>query len=78
VRPDAQRRGVGRALLRRFDAVLGPGPCYCLPFAHLIGFYGIIGFAEAAPGELPPHLAARLAQYRAERPGVNMIAMRRP
>ena len=78
VRPDAQRRGVGRALLRRFDALLGPGPCYCLPYAHLTGFYGIVGFEETGPGALPPHLAARLAQYRAERPGVNMIAMRRP
>jgi N-acetylglutamate synthase-like GNAT family acetyltransferase len=78
VRPDAQRRGVGRALLRRFDAMLGPGPCYCLPYAHLTGFYGIIGFEEASPYALPPHLAARLARYRAERPGVDMIAMRRP
>jgi pimeloyl-ACP methyl ester carboxylesterase/GNAT superfamily N-acetyltransferase len=78
VRTDAQRRGVGRALLQRFATLLEGGPCYCLPFAHLAGFYGEIGFREVAPEDLPPHLARRLAQYRAERPRVDMIAMRRP
>jgi pimeloyl-ACP methyl ester carboxylesterase/N-acetylglutamate synthase-like GNAT family acetyltransferase len=78
VRPDAQRSGVGSAMLRRFRTMLDGGPCYCLPYGHLTGFYGIIGFEEVAPAMLPAHLAARLAQYRAERPGVDMIAMRRP
>lgn len=78
VSPDVQRRGVGRALLRQFETLLAPGPCYCLPYAHLTGFYGIIGFEEVGPEALPPHVAARLAHYRAERRGVNLIAMRRP
>jgi hypothetical protein len=50
----------------------GSGPCYRLPYGHLTGFYGIIGFEEARPGALPPHLTAGLAQYRPERPGVNI------
>jgi pimeloyl-ACP methyl ester carboxylesterase/N-acetylglutamate synthase-like GNAT family acetyltransferase len=77
VRKDAQRSGVGRAMLRRFAGMLAPGACYCLPFAHLTGFYGAIGFQEIAPDELPPHLGRRLAQYRTERPGVAVTAMRR-
>jgi pimeloyl-ACP methyl ester carboxylesterase/N-acetylglutamate synthase-like GNAT family acetyltransferase len=75
VRPDVQRRGVGRALLRRFATMLDGRECFCLPFDHLVGFYGEVGF-ETVPAEaLPAHLAARLAGYRAERP--NVIGMRR-
>jgi pimeloyl-ACP methyl ester carboxylesterase/N-acetylglutamate synthase-like GNAT family acetyltransferase len=75
VRPDVQGRGIGRALLRRFLTMLDDRDCFCLPYAHLGSFYGAIGFARVAPAELPPHLAARLAGYLAERPDV--IAMRR-
>jgi N-acetylglutamate synthase-like GNAT family acetyltransferase len=78
VRPDVQRRGVGRALLEHFVTLLDDRSCYCLPFAHLIPFYGLVRFREIAPDALPPHLARRLAQYRTERPGVAMIAMVRP
>ena len=78
VRPDTQRRGVGRAMLRRFASLLATDPCYCLPYAHLTVFYGMIGFEEVGPAMLPPHLADRLARYRAERPGTSMVAMRRP
>jgi RimJ/RimL family protein N-acetyltransferase len=78
VRADAQRRGVGRALLRRFVPLLGGSACYCLPYGHLTGFYGEIGFETAGPEALPPHLAHRLAGYQAERPAQNLIAMRRP
>jgi pimeloyl-ACP methyl ester carboxylesterase/N-acetylglutamate synthase-like GNAT family acetyltransferase len=76
VRPDAQRRGLGRALLRRFVTLLAKEECFCLPWAHLEGFYGEIGFQRIAPAALPPHLAARLAGYQRERP--DAIAMRRP
>ena len=57
--------------------LLGAGDCFCIPYAHLDGFYGQIGFEAVPPDDLPPHLARRLAQYRAERPGVAVIAMRR-
>lgn len=77
VRPGWQRRGIGRLLLRRFVTLLGAGDCFCIPYAHLDGFYGQIGFEAVPPDDLPPHLARRLAQYRAERPGVAVIAMRR-
>jgi predicted N-acetyltransferase YhbS len=76
VRPDAQRRGLGRLLRRRFVTMLADADCSCLPYAHLVGFYGEIGFEPVPPDALPAHLAARLAAYRRERP--NVIAMRRP
>lgn len=76
VRPDAQRRGIGRLLRGRFVTMLAKAECFCLPYAHLESFYGAIGFAPVGPEALPPHLAARLAGYRVERP--NVIAMRRP
>lgn len=76
VRPDAQRRGIGRLLLGRFVTMLATAECFCLPYAHLAGFYGAIGFEPIGPEALPPHLVARLAGYRRERP--NVIAMRRP
>jgi pimeloyl-ACP methyl ester carboxylesterase/N-acetylglutamate synthase-like GNAT family acetyltransferase len=76
VRPDAQRRGLGRTMLRRFVTLLAEPECYCLPYAHLEAFYGEIGFERVAPAALPPHLAERLAGYQRDRPHV--IAMRRP
>lgn len=78
VRPDVQRRGIGRAMLRRFATMLADAECFCLPYAHLDSFYGAIGFERVAPEALPPHLAARLETYRRERPGTSVIAMRRP
>jgi pimeloyl-ACP methyl ester carboxylesterase/N-acetylglutamate synthase-like GNAT family acetyltransferase len=78
VRPDWQRQGIGRAVLRRFVTMLADEDCFCLPCPRLVGFYGEIGFEPVAPEALPPHLAARLAAYRRERPNVEVIAMRRP
>jgi N-acetylglutamate synthase-like GNAT family acetyltransferase len=75
VRPDFQRRGIGRLVLRRCVTLLDERDCFCLPYAHLEGFYGEVGFERVPPEALPPHLAARLGGYLAERP--NVIAMRR-
>jgi pimeloyl-ACP methyl ester carboxylesterase/N-acetylglutamate synthase-like GNAT family acetyltransferase len=77
VRPDFQRRGIGRLLLRRFATMLDGRDCFCIPYAHLAGFYGDIGFEAVPPDALPPHLATRLAGYRARTPNVAVIGMRR-
>jgi predicted N-acetyltransferase YhbS len=75
VDPAFQRQGIGRMLLRHSLRHLDKGVAYCLPYAHLAGFYGDAGFVPAAPAMLPPFLAERLAGYL--RKGQGVIAMRR-
>jgi len=64
---DWRRRGIGTRMLRELAAWLGHRECYCIPYDHLVGFYGQIGFAEIATGAVPAFLAARLADYRKRR-----------
>jgi len=75
VLPGLQRQGIGRVLLDHCVPYLDRGPAYCVPYAHLVAFYGRVGFAVAPPASLPGFLAARLAGYvAADRP---TLAMRR-
>jgi GNAT superfamily N-acetyltransferase len=68
VLPSHQRRGIGRELLRASCETLDGQPCYCLPFVHLVGFYGQAGFREIDPAGAPRFLTERLADYRGRRP----------
>jgi predicted N-acetyltransferase YhbS len=70
-----QRQGIGRALLASLDAVLQGSPCYCLAYRWLRSFYGIIGFREAQPADVPAFLAERYREYLAR--GLDVIPMRR-
>jgi GNAT superfamily N-acetyltransferase len=76
VAPRAQRRGVGTQLLRALVARLGRESCYCVPYAHLVDFYGRAGFAEQPLAGAPAFLVERLARYRGE--GLAVTLMRRP
>jgi len=58
-----QRRGIGTRILKALEPLIDR-TCYCLPYAHLTGFYGQIGFVEIAPNDAPPHLRDRLAEYQ--------------
>jgi N-acetylglutamate synthase-like GNAT family acetyltransferase len=78
VAPAYQRRGIGTRLLRLLDKDLGSADCYCLPYAHLVDFYGQIGFGLMDPGEAPPHLSERIAGYRARGDGKQYTLMYRP
>ena len=69
------RRGVGRRLLEHFDSLVGNQTCYCIPFRHLINFYGIIGFKEVDHQHAPEHLNERLSAYKSRH--LNMIIMKR-
>jgi GNAT superfamily N-acetyltransferase len=71
----ARRQGLGTRMLQAIAEWLGHRECYCVPYAHLVGFYGQIGFAEIEPADAPPFLAQRLVDYRNE--GLNAILMRR-
>jgi GNAT superfamily N-acetyltransferase len=72
----ARRQRVGTRMLQAIVEWLGDRECYCVPYPHLVGFYGQIGFAALEPAAAPVFLAERLADYR--RSGEEVILMRRP
>ena len=75
VRAEYQRRGIGSQLLRACVPLLDARPSFCLPYTHLVSFYGAVSFEVVQPSRLPPFLAARLASYLAE--GRDVLAMHR-
>lgn len=75
VDPGYQRQGIGRSLLHHCTAYLDRGAAYCLPYQHLVGFYGRAGFVLAQPETLPRFLAERLAAYALS--GQRTLAMQR-
>lgn len=76
VAPDCRRQGIGRALLSHCLPWLDRSEAFCLPYDHLIGFYGEAGFAPASIDALPPFLRDRLEGYLAK--GRRVLGMRRP
>lgn len=76
VRPEFQRTGIGTRMLRRFLEPLGGRECFAIPYSHLLGFYGQIGFHEVPEGQAPPHLVERAASYRVL--GNKVTIIRRP
>lgn len=70
-----QRKGIGTALLRKLDKIIGGKECFCLPHDYLEGFYGQIGFEKIGAEHTPPHLKKRLKEY--EHIYSDLIAMRR-
>ncbi len=75
VHPEHRRHGVGARLLAAFVDDLPGADCYCLPFTHLVSFYGRCGFAVVPESNAPDFLAERLAGYRSD--GHDMLVMRR-
>jgi GNAT superfamily N-acetyltransferase len=72
----ARRQRLGTRMLEAIAEWLGDRECYCVPYPHLIGFYGQIGFAALEPAVAPAFLGERVAEYR--RSGQEAILMRRP
>jgi predicted N-acetyltransferase YhbS len=75
VRPGHERRGIGSQLLGACVPFLDARPSFCLPYTHLVFFYGAVSFEVTQANQLPSFLAARLASYLAE--GRDVLAMRR-
>lgn len=75
VAPEFRRHGVGLSLLATFADHLCGTECFCIPFAHLTGFYGRVGFALLPESEAPALLSERLRTYRGE--GHQVVLMRR-
>ena len=76
VAPAARRQGIGDRLLDAFVERLGGEECWCVPYSHLVRFYGRVGFAVVPPEDGPPFLAERIEGYRAR--GLDVTLMRRP
>ena len=74
--PEHRRMGIGERLLAAFVGDLPDVDCLCLPFTHLVSFYGRGGFVVMPESGAPPFLRERLGRYRAE--GHDMLVMRRP
>ena len=75
VATELQRQGIGAKLLDAFVNDLHGVACYCVPYAHLLSFYGRVGFASLADEPAPNFLRDRLASYRAR--GLDVLVMRR-
>lgn len=76
VAPEWRGRGVGRRLLRALVAELGAEECFCVPYTHLVAFYGAAGFEKIPEENAPPFLRYRIAGYRTR--GLDVLIMRRP
>ncbi len=72
--PAFQRQGVGTQLLQECIGQIEQ-VCYCLPYKHLVSFYGQVGFELVTSNNAPSQLAERLGAYL-ER-GLNVVLMRR-
>src|SRR5262245_46079982 len=75
VQPELQRGGVGTRMLQLFVSQLS-GDCYCIPYPHLFGFYGQVGFREISEESAPAFLVERVRAYRTE--GRDYAIMYRP
>ena len=60
----ARRQRLGTRMLEAIAEWLGDRECYCVPYPHLVGFYGQIGFIVLEPTAAPAFLAERVAEYR--------------
>lgn len=76
IKPEVRREGVGSQLLDALVAELRGKECACVPFSHLVGFYGQGGFVEQGEESAPAFLRERIARYRGK--GLSVTFMRRP
>jgi GNAT superfamily N-acetyltransferase len=72
----ARRQRLGTRMLDAIAQWLGDRECYCVPYPHLVEFYGQIGFVVLELADAPAFLSERVADYR--RSGQEAILMRRP
>jgi len=63
VLPILRCMGIGSKMLQSIAPILGCEKIYCLPYRHLVDFYGKIGFKTADEATLPEFLNLRLKKY---------------
>jgi N-acetylglutamate synthase-like GNAT family acetyltransferase len=72
-----QRQGIGNRLLATVAQELDGRDCFCIPYAHLVGFYGGIGFRAIEPAKAPTFLRRRLERYQDRGDGNEYLIMHR-
>ncbi|HWU43746.1 MAG TPA: GNAT family N-acetyltransferase [Bdellovibrio sp.] len=80
IHPDFQRKGIGSLIFKKFDEVLKEREIkkiFCMPYEHLEGFYGQIGFLKIPASEAPSFLQQRLADFRPKAAAEKAILMKR-
>jgi GNAT superfamily N-acetyltransferase len=77
VHPRFQRQGIGRKILATVAQELDGRDCFCIPYAHLVGFYRGIGFDVIEPAKAPTFLRLRLESYLNRREGKEYLIMHR-
>ena len=70
-----QRQGIGKALLKHLNKIIGTQTCYCIPYGHLEHFYSSIGFEKIEEAHIPSHLLQRLHTYKQK--DQSMIVMKK-
>ena len=75
VHPRFQRQGIGKRLLATVAQELDGKDCFCIPYAHLVGFYGGIGFRPIEPAKAPAFLRLRLERYQNRGDGKEYLIM---
>ena len=70
---EKQGMGVGSALLVAAVEELGDRECWCIPYDHLVRFYGHAGFVKSTNRSTPRFLQDRLTKYKAT--GKSVVAM---
>ena len=56
--------GIGTRMLNAVASWLDGRECYCVPYVHLVHFYGQIGFVEIATAAAPAFLGSRVTEYQ--------------
>jgi len=78
IHPDHQRKGIGSLILKRFDELLIErkiSEIFCMPYEHLEGFYGQIGFSKLPVEKAPVFLRKRLKVFFQKKPNEKAILM---
>ena len=73
----ARSRGIGKLLVKactKYMQEAAVSVAYCIPYAHLEGYYTALGFKRVDGGLVPEFLQLRIREYRAS--GSNVICMR--
>jgi N-acetylglutamate synthase-like GNAT family acetyltransferase len=80
VRNDLQGRGIGRLTLDYFAELISKRNIqriYCMLFAHLESFYGLIGFKKIEAEDAPAFLRNRIAEFHKNHRDEHVILMAR-